>query len=188
VRFSSADAKLLVAAPARLARRGSLNGKLPNRRRSMTLSRMGTALVTGASTGIGAIYADRLARRGYDLILVARNETKLGWRAFDNHYWPALYFIDLQGRIRHYHFGEGSYEKSEMIIQELLAEAGRDQIERKLLSVDARGIEAAPDWGSLRSGENYVGYERRQNFASAGGAVLDKRHMYELPARLRLNH
>jgi thiol-disulfide isomerase/thioredoxin len=109
------------------------------------------------------------------------------WRAFDNQYWPALYFIDAQGRVRHHHFGEGAYEQSEMIIQELLAEAGKSGIDRQPVSVDARGLEAAADWGSLRSGENYVGYERTQKFASPGGAVLDKARMYELPARLRLN-
>src|SRR5258708_2977646 len=108
-------------------------------------------------------------------------------RAFDNQYWPALYFIDAQGRVRHHHFGEGAYEQSEMIIQELLAEAGKSGIDRQPVSVDARGLEAAADWGSLRSGENYVGYERTQKFASPGGAVLDKARMYELPARLRLN-
>ena len=48
------------------------------------------------------------------------------WRAFDNHYWPALYFADAQGRIRHHHFGEGEYQQSEMVIQQLLAEAGSD--------------------------------------------------------------
>ncbi len=118
---------------------------------------------------------------------VAVDSDHVIWRAFKNQYWPALYFIDSQGRVRHHHFGEGSYEQSEMIIQELLAEAGIGGIDRKSVSVDARGIEAAADWGSLKSPENYVGYERTQNFASPGGAVLDKPRMYVLPARVRLN-
>ena len=110
------------------------------------------------------------------------------WRAFKNQYWPALYFVDAQGRIRHHHFGEGEYEQSERIIQQLLAEAGCGGIGHELVSVDARGVEAAADWGSLKSPENYVGYERTENFASPGGAVLDKRRVYAVPARLRLNH
>src|SRR5438093_611267 len=110
------------------------------------------------------------------------------WRAFKNEYWPALYFVDAQGRIRHHHFGEGDYERSEMIIQQLLAEAGVGGIGQELVSVDARGAEAAADWGSLKSPENYVGYERTQNFASPRGGVLDKRRVYAAPARLRLNH
>jgi thiol-disulfide isomerase/thioredoxin len=110
------------------------------------------------------------------------------WRAFKNQYWPALYFIDSQGRVRHHHFGEGAYEQSEMIIQALLAEAGNAGTDRGPVSVDARGIEAAADWGSLKSPENYVGYQRTQNFASPGGAVLDKPRVYALPARLRLNY
>lgn len=110
------------------------------------------------------------------------------WRALKNEYWPALYFVDAQGRIRHHHFGEGEYEQSERVIQQLLAEAGRDGINRELVSVDARGVEAAADWGSLRSPENYVGYERTENFASPGSAVLGKRRVYAAPARLRLNH
>ena len=109
------------------------------------------------------------------------------WRAFKNQYWPALYFIDSQGRLRHHQFGEGAYEQSEMIIQELLAETGVVGIEREPVSVDARGIEAAADWGSLRSPENYLGYERTENFASPGGAIADKPHPYALPSRLRLN-
>src|SRR5262249_45148799 len=109
------------------------------------------------------------------------------WRAFRNQYWPALYFIDAQGRIRHQYFGEGSYPQSEMVIQRLLMEAGAGGIGDDLVSVDARGLEAAADWGSLKSPENYVGYERTQNFMSPGGAVADRPRVYALPTRLRLN-
>jgi thiol-disulfide isomerase/thioredoxin len=110
------------------------------------------------------------------------------WRAFNNQYWPALYLVDAQGRIRHHHFGEGEYEQSETMIQRLLAEVGVRDIPPQPVSVDARGAEAAADWGSLKSPENYVGYERTTNFASPGGAVLDKPRIYAVPARLRLNH
>src|SRR6266567_7573507 len=106
------------------------------------------------------------------------------WSAFANEYWPALYFGDAQGRIRHHHFGEGDYERSEMIIQQLLAEAGVGGIGQELVSVDARGAEAAADWGSLKSPENYVGYERTENFASPRGGVLDKRRLYAAPKQL----
>jgi thiol-disulfide isomerase/thioredoxin len=109
------------------------------------------------------------------------------WRAFDNQYWPALYFIDAQGRARHHHFGEGAYEQSEMIIQALLAEAGASGISPEPVSVKGRGLEAPADWGNLRSQENYVGYGRTQNFASPGGAMSDRPRIYALPARLRLN-
>jgi thiol-disulfide isomerase/thioredoxin len=118
---------------------------------------------------------------------VAVDNEHIIWRAFKNQYWPALYFIDAHGRIRHHHFGEGSYEQSEMIIQQLLAEAGNDGIDREPVAVDARGIEAAADWRSLKSAEDYFGYERTQNFASPGGAVADKPRMYQPPAMLRLN-
>jgi thiol-disulfide isomerase/thioredoxin len=110
------------------------------------------------------------------------------WRAFNNNYWPALYFIDAQGRIRHHHFGEGSYEQSEMVIQRLLAEAGATGIGDDLVSVGARGFELGADWASLKSPENYVGYERSEGFASPDGALRDKPHMYEVPAQLRLNN
>jgi thiol-disulfide isomerase/thioredoxin len=110
------------------------------------------------------------------------------WRAFNNEYWPALYFVDAQGRIRHRQFGEGEYEQSERIIQQLLAEAGASGGSRELVSVNARGAEAAADWTDLRSPENYVGYERTDNFASPGGAIPDKSSIYAVPARLALNH
>jgi len=109
------------------------------------------------------------------------------WRALKNQYWPALYIVDAQGRIRHHHFGEGEYEMSERVIQRLLAEAGGGR-SHGLASVDARGIEVAADWDNLMSPENYVGYERTENFASRGGAVPDKSHLYAVPATLKLNH
>jgi len=109
------------------------------------------------------------------------------WSAFGNHYWPALYFADAQGRLRHHHFGEGEYEQSEMVIQQLLAEAGVSGIDREPVSVDARGIEAAADWASLRSPENYTGFERTENFASPGGARPGAPHLYTVPAELGLN-
>jgi thiol-disulfide isomerase/thioredoxin len=109
------------------------------------------------------------------------------WHAFTNHYWPALYLVDAQGHLRYHHFGEGAYELSEMILQHLLAEAGIDDFDHELVSVDAQGAEAAADWGSLRSPETYIGYERTDNFSPPGGAVLDKRRVYTAPQRLRLN-
>jgi len=110
------------------------------------------------------------------------------WNAFRNNSWPALYFVDVRGRIRHHHFGEGEYDKAEVIIQQLLSEAGVPGIGRDLVAVDPRGVEAAADWVSLRSPENYVGYERTENFASPGGAALGKRRVYAAPTRLNLNH
>src|SRR5215212_1721337 len=109
------------------------------------------------------------------------------WRAFNNQYWPALYFVDAQGRIRHHQFGEGDYEQSEKVIQQLLAEAGAGGVGHDLVSVDAHGIEAAADWDSLKSPENYVGYGRTENFASPGGAIPDERRVYGAPAQLGLN-
>src|SRR6202790_3130542 len=109
------------------------------------------------------------------------------WRALKNEYWPALYIVDAQGRIRHHQFGEGDYEQSERIIQQLLAEAGNSGIGHDLVSVDPRGAEAPADWHNLKSPENYVAYDRTENFASPGGAVLDKPRVYAAPARLKLN-
>src|SRR6202022_2088218 len=100
------------------------------------------------------------------------------WRAFKNQYWPALYFVDAQGRIRHHQFGEGDYEQSELIIQRLLAEAGHSSFERQLVSVEGHGAEAGADWRSLRSPETYVGYARAERFAPPGGELLDKPAVY----------
>jgi thiol-disulfide isomerase/thioredoxin len=119
---------------------------------------------------------------------VATDNDYAVWSAFDNHYWPAIYFADAEGLIRHHHFGEGEYQQSEMVIQQLLAEAGSAGAGHELVSVDAGGLEAPADWDSLRSPENYTGYERTENFASPGGAVLGRRHAYTAPAELRRNH
>jgi thiol-disulfide isomerase/thioredoxin len=100
------------------------------------------------------------------------------WRAFKNHYWPALYFVDAQGRIRHHQFGEGDYEQSEKIIQQLLAEAGHGDLGREPASVEARGAEVAADWASLKSPETYIGYAQSENFASPGGIREDTPNLY----------
>jgi len=118
---------------------------------------------------------------------VAVDNDHVIWRAFKNQYWPALYFVDAQGRVRHHYFGEGGFEQSEMVIQQLLAEAGATGIVRQPVSVNGQGLEAAADWASLMSGENYLGFGRTQSFASPGGATRDTPRMYERPARLRLN-
>jgi thiol-disulfide isomerase/thioredoxin len=118
---------------------------------------------------------------------IAVDSNYMIWRAFDNHYWPALYFIDAQGQIRYHQFGEGQYEMSEMVIQGLLTESGSRGMSDELVSVDARGIEAAADWDNLRSPENYLGYDRTQNFVSSSGARLNEAGIYDAPARLRLN-
>jgi AhpC/TSA family len=78
------------------------------------------------------------------------------WQAFENHYWPALYFVDAQGRIRHHHFGEGEYEASEMVLQLLLREAGTD-VDQGLVRLEPHGVEAAADWDNLGSPETYLG-------------------------------
>jgi hypothetical protein len=123
---------------------------------------------------------------GVDYPVAVDNDYAI-WDAFDNHYWPALYVVDAQGQIRHHRFGEGGYQQSEMILQHLLTDAGAAGIGQDLVSVDPSGVEAAADWDSLRSAENYLGYERTENFASANGAVLDTPHVYAAPERLRLN-
>ena len=110
------------------------------------------------------------------------------WRAFNNQYWPALYFADAQGRIRHHEFGEGRYDQSEMIIQAMLRDAGVSGIGDELVTPDANGLEVAADWATLKSPENYTGYQQAEGFASPGGAASDKRRTYAIPAQLALNH
>jgi len=104
------------------------------------------------------------------------------WQAFDNHYWPALYFVDRDGIIRDSHFGEGRYEQSERSIQRLLG------VKRELVSVEGVGVEKEADWDHLRTPETYLGYGQAANFASPGGVAFDERHAYGLPSQLPFNH
>src|SRR4029453_11170281 len=123
---------------------------------------------------------------GVDYPVAVDNDYAI-WTAFDNHYWPASYFVDAQGQIRHHRFGEGDEHMSEMILQQLLTDPGPDGIAQDLTSVDARGVEAAADWASLRSPENYLGSARTDNFVSPTGSLLDTSYAYAAPPQLRLN-
>jgi hypothetical protein len=109
------------------------------------------------------------------------------WRAFENQFWPAVYIADAQGRIRYHQFGEGRYQQTERVIQQLLAEAANADLPRDLVALDPQGVEAAADWANLKSPETYVGYEQAENFASPGDTVRDRAHVYTAPSALRLN-
>jgi thiol-disulfide isomerase/thioredoxin len=104
------------------------------------------------------------------------------WRAFDNHYWPALYFVDREGVIRDQHFGEGRYDQSERVIQRLLG------IDREPVTVEALGVEAEADWDHLRTPETYLGYGRSDRLPTSDRAAFDERRAYEFPERLPFSH
>jgi thiol-disulfide isomerase/thioredoxin len=108
------------------------------------------------------------------------------WRAFANHYWPAVYIADAEGGIRHHHFGEGGYEDCERVIQRLLGEAGRESVADDLVSVTPSGFEVQADWDSLQTPETYLGYGQAQNFASPGFAA-DEPGTYVMPEPLNRN-
>jgi thiol-disulfide isomerase/thioredoxin len=127
---------------------------------------------------------DRVRQATRDRLIdypVAADNDYAIWSAFDNHYWPALYFIDADGIIRGHHFGEGDYEESERLIQRQLG------IWRDLTPVTGAGVEAGADWGELRTPETYLGYSRGENFASPGRPAYEERQSYEFPQRLGFN-
>ena len=109
------------------------------------------------------------------------------WRAFANHFWPALYIADEQGQIRYHHFGEGEYAMSEMVIQQLLGEAGKEGFDPALVTVEPQGTEVAADWSNVRTPETYLSYGRAYGFASPDGERFDEPHDYPEPSHLSLN-
>jgi thiol-disulfide isomerase/thioredoxin len=117
---------------------------------------------------------------------VANDSGLVIWRAFNNQFWPAHYFVDAQGRIRHHHFGEGGYDESERVIQTLLAEAGNRDVPGGIVVPSANGAEAASNFRDVQSPETYLGYARAAHFAS-GTIERDRAHLYESPASLQLN-
>jgi len=126
------------------------------------------------------------ARLGVDYPVAVDSEQAL-WRAFRNEYWPALYIVDARGSIRYHHFGEGRYEQSEKVIQQLLVEAGAKDVDTSLVRVDGAGSLADGDWDDLRSPETYVGAARAENFAGPGGLTVGRSKLYATPEQLRLN-
>jgi cytochrome c biogenesis protein CcdA/thiol-disulfide isomerase/thioredoxin len=109
------------------------------------------------------------------------------WRAFGNEYWPAHYFVDASGNIRHTHFGEGEYDASERVIQQLLAEAGGGNMPTDLVSATGSGAALPSDEAHVLSPETYIGHARADNFASPGGQVPGVAHDYTVPPKLSLN-
>jgi thiol-disulfide isomerase/thioredoxin len=123
---------------------------------------------------------------GLDLPIAVDSDRAI-WRAFENEYWPALYVVDAQGHVRYHHFGEGDYERSERVIQQLLAEAGHAGAGGPPVTVEGRGAEAPADLADLRSPETYLGYGQAERFVGRGGARRDEPHRYAAPGRLGLN-
>jgi thiol-disulfide isomerase/thioredoxin len=118
---------------------------------------------------------------------VALDNDRTIWRAFANRYWPAHYFIDGKGRIRHHHFGEGGYAESEKVIQRLLAENGSAIGDMNVVTVDGQGVGAAASGSDVQSPETYVGYARAVNFVQPGGIVRDEPRDYAAPVLTKVN-
>jgi hypothetical protein len=110
------------------------------------------------------------------------------WDAFRNHYWPAVYVVDAKGNIRHHQFGEGEYDRTEVVIQQLLREAGYPGTGNDAVVVDPRGSEVAADWSNLGSPEAYLGGDRSEGFVSSSPAAIGKSRSYVAPRSLALNH
>ncbi len=109
------------------------------------------------------------------------------WKAFNNRFWPAHYFVDAKGQIRGHHFGEGKYARSERMIRKLLTEAGATNLPEPLDDAAGEGVGAPADMANVASPETYLGYGRAENFVSPGGFALDAMKSYAVPKSLALN-
>lgn len=119
---------------------------------------------------------------------IAVDSSRTIWTAFRNQYWPALYVIDTEGRIRYHHFGEGRYDDTERVIQALLAErSAEDAAGSRLVHVAATGVQAASDPGVVQTSETYVGYERQDNYASPQPIAKDQAARYTPPTNPHVN-
>ncbi|CAM5388793.1 redoxin domain-containing protein [Leifsonia shinshuensis] len=133
-----------------------------------------------------ATVTERVRRLGIEYPVAVDSDYGV-WGDFDNHYWPALYIADADGRLRYHHFGEGEYMMTEMVLQQLLLDAGADGLDGDLVSPEAHGLEVAADWRSLRSPETYLGYGQSSGFASEDAGLYDLSSIYPGGARLALN-
>jgi cytochrome c biogenesis protein CcdA/thiol-disulfide isomerase/thioredoxin len=109
---------------------------------------------------------------------VALDNNYVLWRALQNNYWPAHYFVDAQGRVRYHHFGEGDYDGSERVIRQLLAEAGHAPAGQPMQQVTAMGAQAGAATAETGSPETYIGYARADRFVSPGALLQDKPKRY----------
>jgi thiol-disulfide isomerase/thioredoxin len=133
---------------------------------------------------------DNVRRAAHDMRVdypIALDNDYAVWQAFANHYWPAQYFVDAQGVIRHHEFGEGEYERSERVIQALLADSGAKDVPGDPARVVADGFELAADWSNLETPETYVGYARAERFSTGSGTGFDERRVYTVPGHLGPN-
>jgi len=109
------------------------------------------------------------------------------WKAFNNQYWPAHYFIDAQGNIRYHHFGEGRYDESERVIQQLLKEKNANLQTSGFVQVNPSGSQAIADFNDIQSPETYIGYERQKSYVSPEKIKPDADAVYTAPTRLHVN-
>jgi len=101
------------------------------------------------------------------------------WQNYSNRYWPAKYFINANGKVVNSHFGEGDYDESEMLIQELLEEAG--------MGITASEVNNPTYSIESETPETYVGYARIANFASKESIAKDSNRVYSSPDTLKKN-
>lgn len=149
-------------------------------------------VVIGVHTPEFAFEKDRanVAKAVQDLKItypVAIDSNYAIWKAFNNEYWPAHYFIDAQGTIRYHHFGEGEYDKSEEVIQELLKQRNANLKLSGFVQVTGAGAEAAADVNDIQSPETYIGYARQENYVSPEKIKQDVPGVYTAPGRLDVN-